>query len=708
MEVMSSRSQAAVILEPAMFRDPDRPLAERVRDLVGQMTLAEKLGQLGDETAAIPRLGIPAYRSFSEGVYGAARNGRATVFPQPIGLAATWDADLIRRVAAAIGDEARAKHHEALRRSRGAPIYPGLHLGAPNVNIFRDPRWGRGQETWGEDPLLAGTLGAAFVRGLQGDHPRYLRVAACAKDFACHGGSAGPFGSDASVSPRDLHETYLAPYRALAAAGVAAVAASPHCSSRHPGSVYPYLVSAVLRGAWGFAGPVIADNDGIDDRHADPDQASAAALAVRRGYDMACGGTAAHLAEALERGLICEADIDRALERLLATRFRLGMFDPPERVPYAATPLSVVGCPAHWELAYQAAVKSVVLLKNRSDLLPLRPDLRSIRVLGPAAADVTALLGSRSGLSGELTTILEGIVDRAPESMRLEYHPGAQLNALAASRQAWLFDPDTQPDVVIACMGRTPLLDGEDGAAADRADLALPAAQAELVRRLAATGVKIVLVLMGGGPIALGDLAELADAIVFAWHPGQAGGAAVADVLFGQVVPSGKLPVTFPHSAEDLPRFDDYGMAGRTYRYARRAPLYPFGFGLSYTSFAYRDLRLECDRVAGGTPLGLSVTLANTGADIGEEVAQVYISVLDAPSAPLSTLVGFQCAELGMGEARVLRFEIPAERLMLVGDDGVRRLVPGRYRVTVGGCAPGPRGAELGAPMPVSAEFCIE
>lgn len=702
----------------AAFRDPGLPLGERVRDLVARMTLAEKIGQIVNAAAAIPRLGIPAYDAWSEGLHGVARNGRATVFPQAIGMAASWDAELIQRIAGAIGDEARAKYHAALRANGGTRTYQGLNLWSPNVNIYRDPRWGRGQETWGEDPTLTGTLGAAFVRGLQGEDPRYLKTAACAKHFAVHSGpEALRHGFDARVSQRDLHETYLPAFHALVDAGVAAVMGAYTRANGEPCCAHPYLIGELLRGAWGFEGHVVSDCGAIADLHsghgAAADAAAAAALALRRGCDLECGATFEHLDQALARGLIAEADIDRALARVLVTRFRLGMFDPPEQVPYAATPLSVVGCAAHWQLAYQAAAKSIVLLKNRANLLPLGPQLRSIRVLGPTAADVGALLGSYYGLNGQLTTILEGIADRLPEGVGLEYRPGCQLAAPNASSQDWLFDPLSQPDVAIACMGLTPLLEGEEGdavaspAEGDRTAIELPAAQAEFVRRLAASGVKIVLVLTGGGPIALGDLAELVDAIVFAWYPGQAGGAAVADVLFGEAVPSGKLPITFPRATTDLPPFEDYAMVGRTYRYATREPLYPFGFGLSYTSFAYSDLRLDSDCIAPGAGLALSVALANIGAEIGEEVVQVYIQALDVPGAPSSSLAGFRRVELLPGEHQTLRFAIAAAQLAQVGDDGVRRAVPGRYRVIVGGCSPGARGLALGAPAPASAEFVI-
>jgi beta-glucosidase len=387
------------------------------------------------------------------------------------------------------------------------------------------------------------------------------------------------------------------------------------------------------------------------------------------------------------------------------------MFDPPEQVPYASTPLSVVGSEQHRALSYEAAVKSVVLLKNRNNILPLGPDLRTIRVLGPTAADVSVLLGSYHGLNGTLTTLLEGIVARLPEGVGMEYRMGVQLIHPNTASQEWLYSPRSQPDVVIACMGVTPMLEGEEGDSiasteeGDRAGISLPPVQAEFVRKLAGAGAKVVLVLTGGGPIALGDLEELVEAVVFVWYPGEAGGLAVADVLFGHVTPSGKLPLTFPRSLDDLPPFNDYSMQGRTYRYAAKEPLYPFGFGLSYTRFAYGDLQLEQEQVVAGENLAFSVTLTNSGDVDGEEVVQVYVSALDVPGAPLNSLVAFRRVALRAGERKTLAFEVPAERLALVGEDGVARVVPGRMRVTVGGCSPGGRGVALGAPEPVSGEL---
>jgi beta-glucosidase len=707
-----------VAADTVPYLDSTRPTAERVQDLIAHMTVEEKIGQLQNGAPAIPRLDIPAYNYWNEALHGVARNGRATVFPQIIGMAATWDPALIRRAASAIADEARAKYHEALRRHGYTQLYQGLTFWSPNVNIYRDPRWGRGQETWGEDPYLTGELGAAFVRGMQGDDARYLKTAACAKHYAVHSGPEKlRHGFDAVVSRHDLHDTYLPAFHAQVEAGVEAVMGAYNRVNGEPCCAHPYLLGEVLRGTWGFAGHVVSDCGAVTDifsgHHTAATEAAAAALAVTRGCDLECGKTYRHLDEALAQGLVTEADLDRALTRVLTTRFKLGMFDPPDQVPYAATPLSVVGSDAHRALAYEAAAKSVVLLKNRNNILPIRPEVKAIRVLGPTAADLSVLLGSYHGLNGTLTSLLEGIVSRLPEGVGLEYRMGCQLLHPNTASQDWLYSPRSQPDVVIACMGVTPMLEGEEGDAiasteeGDRARVELPPVQAEFVRKLAQAGARVVLVLTGGGPIALGDLEDLVEAVVFVWYPGEAGGTAVADVLFGQVTPSGKLPLTFPRSLADLPPFDDYSMQGRTYRYATAEPLYPFGFGLSYTQFAYSNLRLAQDSRPAGDDLAGTVEVANVGPRDGEEVVQVYASAPDGRGAPQHSLVAFQRVALAAGERQTVPFTVPAARLTVVDAGGVAQAVPGSWRLTVGGCSPGARGVALGAPEPATGEFTV-
>ncbi len=706
--------------ETPRYLDPALPIPERVRDLLSRLTLAEKAGQMNHPAHAIPRLGIPAYNFWSEGLHGVARNGRATVFPQAIGLAATWSRDLVRRVASAIGDEARAKYHATLRRQGETDRYQGLTLWSPNVNIFRDPRWGRGQETWGEDPLLTGELGGAFVRGLQGDDPKYLKVAACAKHFAVHSGPEKKRHTfDAVVSRHDLYETYLPAFKKLVVeAKVEAVMGAYNRALGEPCCASQLLLADILRGEWGFEGHVVSDCGALSDIHkthkVTRDAAESAALALKKGCDMGCDCVYDEIPEAVRRGLITEADVDRALARTLATRFKLGMFDPRELVPYAATPESVVDCEAHRALAYEAAVKSVTLLKNEGNLLPLGAGIRRLLVAGPAATSLEALLGNYYGLNDHLTTLVEGLTGRVPEGVRMEYRPGCQLLQPNANPLDWSVVDSASYDAVIACMGTTPVMEGEEGDAilsseqGDRDNISLPEVQVDYLKRLAAHGARVVLVLSGGSPIALGDIADLAQAIVFVWYPGQAGGRAAADVLFGDAAPSGKLPVTFPRSVNDLPPFDNYDMAGRTYRYMTAEPHYPFGFGLSYTRFAYTNLRLNAEHVAAGQTLGLEFTLSNVGATAGDEVAQIYLSDLEASApVPLHKLVGFQRLSLEPGESRTLSFVLSPDMMALVDNDGRERLEPGQFRVTVGGCSPCARGQTLGAPLPLSAVFTV-
>lgn len=687
--------------ETLPFRDPDLPLDDRVRDLISRLTLAEKLSQLGHAAAPIPRLRIGAYNYLNEGLHGVARNGRATVFPQAIGLAATWDPALIERVAGAIADEARAKHHAAVRASGASGMYQGLTLWAPNVNIFRDPRWGRGQETWGEDPWLTGELASAFVRGLQGDDPRYLKTAACAKHFAVHSGPEKQRHSfDARPSLQDLHDTYLPAFKRLVVeARVEAVMGAYNRLYGEPCCASQLLLNDLLRGAWGFAGHVVSDCGALSDFHrhhrvtASP--AESAALALRQGCDIGCDEATAALGEAVERGLVSEAEIDRALARGLRTRFRLGLFDPPDRVPYARLPLEVVCCAAHRRLAYQAAVESIVLLKNQNNVLPVSPEVRSILVVGPGAASADVLLGNYFGLSPHLTTLLEGLVAAAPPGLRLDYRPGCLLAGERLNRADVAEHLAAEVDLVIACLGLSPLLEGEENDAlltpanGDRAGLGLPPGQAEYLARLAATGTPLVLLLTGGSPLALGAAADLADAILFLWYPGEAGGQAAADIVFGKANPSGRLPVSFPRSEADLPPFDDYGMAGRTYRYAAAPPAYPFGFGLSYTRFAYRLIRATPRRVRAGRPVRFVVEVHNTGARAGREVAQVYVRD-EAASArtPRWKLAAMRSVWLKPGQARTLRFSLPPAALELIDEQGQPRLEPGYFRVWVGGCSP--------------------
>jgi beta-glucosidase len=700
------------------YLDPALPLDERLQDLLSRLSLEEKVSQMLNECTAIPRLGIPAYNFWSEGLHGVAGNGRATVFPQAIGLAATWDPDLLRRVATAISDEGRAKYHAALKRNGDTAQMQGLTFWSPNINIFRDPRWGRGQETYGEDPYLTGELGVAYVRGLQGDDPRYLKVAACAKHFAAHSGpEKDRHRIDVQVSLHDLNDTYFPAFKRLVQeAQVEAVMGAYNRVNGEPACASPFLLVETLRDKWHFAGHVVSDCWALTDIYANHKVAAgpveAAAMALNAGCDLSCKCTYDVLGEAVKRGLITEADIDRSLSRTLRTRFKLGMFDPPENVPYTSIPQSVICSPKHQRLAHEAALKSIVLLKNKDDFLPIHPGVRRIFVVGPNAASIEALLGNYNGYNAALTTLMEGIVGRAPEGVRVTYKMGVPLHQASANPLQWAIPNAVSSDVTVACMGYSSLLEGEEGDAifstemSDRADIGLPPAQVEFVEELCRSGARVVLVLCGGSPIALGDLEDLVDAILFVWYPGQAGGQALADILFGDVSPSGKLPVTFPCSTSQLPAFDDYRMEGRTYRYSTAEPLYPFGFGLSYTRFEFESLKLSAKRVPAGKPLSFSIKLKNTGSREGEEVVQVYLSDLEASApVPLHKLVGFRRIRIKAGRSKTLRFTLPPESMMFVGEDGEHKLEPGRFRLTVGSCSPGARGQVLGAPLPQVAEF---
>jgi beta-glucosidase len=706
--------------ESVPFRDPELPLDARVADLLGRLTVEEKVGQMLHDAQAIERLGIPAYNYWNEALHGVARNGRATVFPQAILMAASWDTGLIQRVADAIADEGRAKYHAAIRKHGYSQQYQGLTFWSPNINIFRDPRWGRGQETWGEDPFLTGEMGAAFVRGLQGDDPRYLKTAACAKHFAVHSGPEKERHEfDARVQLRDLWQTYLPAFRKLVVETKVEVVmgaynrilGEPCCASR-------LLLQDILRSTWGFQGHVVSDCWALTDfhknHHVTDDPVESAALALRRGCDLSCGCTYDLLGEALGRGLISEAELDTALARHLRTRFKLGLFDPPERVPYAAIPVSVVACEKHRELAHEAAVKSIVLLRNADNILPLKPDLPSLLLVGPHATNGEILLGNYSGVPATMTTLLEGITARVPEGVRFDYRMGCEAQHPNLTGLEWSVFEAKRNEVVIACLGLTPQMEGEEGDAiasserGDRADIALHPIQHEYLQKLVDTGSKVVVVLVGGSAVALGDLAEKVSAILWIGYPGQEGGRALAELIFGDRVPSGKLPVTFYKSVSDLPPYSDYSMAGRTYRYFEGEPEFPFGFGLSYTRFTYESLSLSTPDLKAGQSLQVSVRVRNVGSVAGDEVVQCYLADIESSvPTPRESLVAFERISLLPGEAKELAMSIPPEAFVAYDEQGRPFFEAGDFRVTVGGCSPGPRGQALGAPVAVSSTLTL-
>ncbi len=699
------------------YLDPDLPLSRRLDDLVARLTLPEKVNQLVHDNNAVERLGVPAYNWWNEACHGVGRNGRATIFPQVIGLAATWDRALVQRVAGVIADEARAKHHAALAAGRRGQ-YQGLTFWTPNINIFRDPRWGRGQETFGEDPHLTGELGTAMVRGLQGDHPHYLKTAACAKHYAVHSGpEQARHGFDAKPTPKDLHETYLPAFEQLVRAGVEAVMGAynrvlgePACGSR-------LLMGDILRGRWGFQGHYVSDCGAIDDFHqhhrVTQNAAESAALAVKTGCDLNCGCTFNDLVVAVHDGLITEAEIDVSLRRVLATKFKLGLFDPPARVPWSGTSPDIIDSAAHRSLARQSAAASIVLLKNNG-ILPLRRDHESLLVCGPTAANAPALLGNYFGVSPRLVTIAEGITGRVTEGCRIAYRTGCPLFSAMAPGVNYTYSTAAENEITVAVLGLDPSLEGEEGdtvaspTGGDRDTIELPKVQLDFLIELRKHARKLVVVLTGGSAIAVPEVHDLADAVLQVWYPGCEGGEAVADVLFGAVNPSGKLPVTVPRRTADLPPFEDYAMRGRTYRFAEIEPLYPFGFGLSYAKLSYGPLKVGTPQLAAGQEVVVQTTLTNASDHAVAEAVQCYlVPPRSSPDAPLATLASFQKVSVPAKGTVPVSFALPAAAFAQVNAQGQRVHAPGRYRVVVGSASPGPRAQALGAPAPATGEITL-
>ncbi len=709
------------------FHDPDLSIDARLDDLLPRLTLAEKAALMLHESPEIARLGIPAMNWWNECLHGVARAGIATVFPQAIALAATFDVDRVRAVATAIADEARAKHHEYVRQGdRG--MYKGLTFWSPNINIFRDPRWGRGHETYGECPFLTARLAVAYVRALQGDDPRHLKLVATPKHYAVHSGPEGLRHSfDAVVGEKDLRETYLPAFHAcVTEGGAASVMSAYNRVNGEPCSASPTLLQKILRDEWGFDGYVVSDCWAIRDIHeghgVTPTPQASAALAVKTGCDLNCGCTYQHIPAALAAGLLTEADLDICLRRLFRARLRLGLFDPPARVAHAAIPYEVNDSDAHRALARATAAASMVLLKNEGDLLPLRRDLRSVAVIGPNANDREALLGNYFGEPSRFVTPLEGIRAAVGPATKVWYAQGCKrlgtkTDGLGrAGNLSEAVSVATRADAVVLCLGLAPDIEGEQGdasnseAAGDKADLGLTGLQQTLLEKIVALGKPTVLVVIAGSPLELAWAHDNAGvgAILQAWYPGAEGGAALADLLFGALAPAGRLPVTFPRRAADLPPITDYRMTGRTYRYLETAPLYPFGYGLSYTRFAYRDLRIAAGpaRAAADLRVTVGAEVENVGRCAGDEVVQLYVSDREASCrVPRRDLRGVQRLTLAPGEARRVTFTLTARDLSLIDERGRRVLEPGRFTLHVGGSQPDERSAALTGAAPLAGEL---
>jgi len=690
------------------YLDPALPLEERVECLVSQMTLREKVAQTQHVAPPIPRLDIPKYHWWNECLHGVARAGNATVFPQAIGMAASFDEDLMHRVADAISDEARAKYHQALKLGE-LRQYFGLTHWTPNVNIFRDPRWGRGQETYGEDPFLTSRMGVAFCKGLQGEDQHYLKVVATPKHYAVHSGPESlRHEFDAVASPRDMRETYLPAFEAcVKEANAWSVMGAYNRTNGEPCCASPTLLQKILREEWGFEGYVVSDCGGISDLHKNhqvtSSPAESAALAVKEGCDLNCGGVYyPSLVEAVEQNLISEEEIDTALRRLFTARLKLGMFDPPESVPYASIPPDKVRCEKHVNLARRMAQESIVLLKNVNNSLPLKKDLAQVTVAGPNAHNDVALLANYAGSSPGIVTPFEGILNSVSVGTQVFYQKGCHLyhdEPVDATERA---DHMVKPDALVAVLGNTTELEGEEGAGAlsdgggDRLQIGLPGRQLEFLKLLYEHKgqAPLILVVMGGSPIDLSEAEPYADAILFAWYPGEQGGRAIADVIFGDYNPSGRLPVTFVRSLDQLPPFTDYSMEGRTYRFMKEPPAYRFGFGLSYTSFSYNELRIEGESfttndLQDNRTIKVSVNVTNTGDRDGDEVVQLYLSdVVASVPVPRHHLEGFRRVHLKAGESRTVSFHLNAEQFACYDEQGSAFLEAGTFRISVGGGQP--------------------
>ncbi|WP_172194707.1 glycoside hydrolase family 3 C-terminal domain-containing protein [Saccharibacillus qingshengii] len=682
----------------------------KAAQLVSQMTLQEKIHQMIHAAPAIERLGVKAYNWWNEGLHGVARAGTATVFPQAIGLAATFDEELLEKVADAIATETRSKFNMQ-QRYGDTDIYKGLTLWAPNVNIFRDPRWGRGHETYGEDPFLTARLAVRFIRGLQGDDENYLKTAACAKHFAVHSGPEDVRHSfDAVVSEQDLHETYLPAFKAcVQEARVEAVMGAYNRTNGEPCCGSEKLLEDILRGDWGFDGHVVSDCWAIRDFHlhhkVTANEVESVALAVKNGCDLNCGSLFLFLQDAVDQGLVTEEQIDQAVRRLFTTRFKLGLFDDPAEVPFSSIGYMETDSPAMRDLNLKASRDSLVLLKN-DGLLPLDPGaLRTVGVIGPNANNRRALVGNYEGTASRYVTPLEGIQDYLGGDVRVLYSEGCHLFqekvgglAAAGDRLAEARGVCAESDVIVVCLGLDSGLEGEEGdmgnafASGDKPDLNLPGQQEELLRIAQGSGKPVILLLLAGSALAVTYAERHIPAIVQGWYPGAQGGRALAELIFGEFSPSGKLPVTFYRTSEELPAFTDYAMEGRTYRYMQNEALYPFGFGLTYGGIEIESASLDTD--SAGRNVQVKLRLANRGDREVSEVIQAYVKA-EREHTPNAQLKAFRKVRLEAGASAEIELSLPDEAFALHGQDGSPSVAEGRYTLHVGFSQPDSRSIEL-------------
>jgi beta-glucosidase len=685
----------------------------RIETLLKEMTLEEKISQTVNESTAIPRLGIPEYNWWSEALHGVARSGRATVFPQAIGLAASFDPTMIEKIGDAVSDEARAINNHLLNNGFTQRLYQGLTFWSPNVNIFRDPRWGRGQETFGEDPFLTGTMGAAYIKGLQGSNPKYLKVAACAKHFAVHSGPEElRHGFNAIASPKDLRETYLPAFKKCVDAGVESVMCAYNRTNNEACCGSNFLLQDVLIDEWNFKGHIVSDCGALDNFHKKhgltANSAESAALALKRGVDINCGDTyTKSLKEAFDKKLISMADIDLRLKNSLKTRFKLGMFDDASANPYRAIGPEAINNETKKKLALESGQKSIVLLKN-NNVLPLNKNSRIIFMTGPLAGENLSLVGNYNGIGSDMRTIAEGVASKVSPSTAMEFRQGALLTTENKNDMDWFSGHAKEAEATIVTLGLTLLLEGEEGESlaspnrGDIIDMKLPESQLVLLRKISekakSAGKKVITVICAGMPLDLREVSELSDAVLYAWYPGERGGDAVADVIFGDVSPSGKLPITFPKSIDQLPPFEDYSMKGRTYKYMKELPLYPFGFGLSYAQMSWENAKVSNTKISKNQSIDIAVDIKNIGSINADEVVQLYLTIHNGKEElPISSLVNFKRVSINKGANSTVSFSVPYNEFSFINSKGEKIQHKGKATLTISNASPGQRSQELGA-----------
>ena len=689
-------SRTAVAQVP-IYKDMNKPLDERVHDLVSRLTLEEKVSLLGYNSKAVPRLGIPAYNWWNEGLHGVARAGEATIFPQAIGMAATFNDSLVKQVSTVISTEARAKYNLAIAKDRHLQ-YMGLTFWTPNINIFRDPRWGRGQETYGEDPYLTATIGSAFVKGLQGDDPKYLKASATAKHFAVHSGPEAVRDEfDAIVDEKDLRETYLYAFHALVSgAHVESVMSAYNRVNGVPNSINTKLLTEILRKEWGFKGHVVTDCGALDDvfntHKTLPGPIETAAAAIKAGINLDCSTVLQNdVIKAINQKLLTEKEVDQRLFELLRTEFKLGFYDDPNNVPYQSYGADSVHNAPHIALARKVAQQSMVLLKNSNNILPLdKRKFPSMMVIGPNAAAFDPMVGNYHGVSNKVVNFVEGITNAVGPDTRIEYDLGANYDDTTHFGGTWAAG---NSDVTIAVIGLSPVLEGEAGDAflsksgGDKKDLSLPRSEIKFMQALrqSVRNKPIIAVITAGSDIDVSAIEPYADAIVFAWYPGEQGGNAFADLLFGKISPSGHLPITFYRSINDVPDYQDYSMKNRTYRYFSSSVQYPFGFGLSYTTFDYQTQTAPANQYKLKDTLTITIQVKNTGKIDGDEVVQAYIEYPKIDRMPIKELKGFKRVSVTQGGQQSVTIKIPVADLQKwdLKKNGWQ-LYPGDYKLVLG------------------------